>query len=131
MSHPELGSHTCVVRTADGEILTSDERGVRPPLLWLRADPSMLQGAAVSDKVIGKAAALLFCYGGARSIYAGMMSEAARDFLDAQGVAYEYERLVPAILNRAGMDLCPMERRALGIEDPGEAFQVFNALVKH
>jgi hypothetical protein len=117
------------VRTAGGELLVSDAHGIRPPLQWLREDPSLLRGAEVSDKVVGKAAALLFCYGGVRSIWAETMSEAAAEFLGAAGVAYQYDILVPAILNREGTGLCPMEQKALAVDDPAQAFRIFDALI--
>jgi len=129
MNHLELGNHTCVVRTSTGELLRSDERGIRPPLQWLREDPSLLRGAEVSDKVIGKAAALLFRYGGVKSVWAERMSEAAAAFLAAQGIVYAYDELVPAILNREGTGLCPMEQRALALDDPAAAFEMFGALI--
>ena len=130
MTHPELNEHTCVVRTATGELLVSNERGIRPPLLWLRENPDMLRGAQVADKVIGKAAALLFAHGGVRSIWAEKMSETARNFLQAAGIVFDYDELVPAILNRDGTGLCPMEQRALGIDKPDEAFALFDELVR-
>jgi len=130
MKHIELNGHTCVVRTADGELLTSDEHGILPTLRWLRGNPELLRGAQVADKVIGKAAALLFAYGGVRSVWAARMSEAARDFLRAAGIDFGCDELVPAILNRDGTGLCPMEQRAMGIEEPGAAFRVFDGLVR-
>jgi len=130
MNHPELGNHTCVVRTASGELLVSGEHGIRPPLLWLRENPDILRGAEVADKVIGKAAALLFAHGGARSVWAARMSEAARDFLRAAGIAFAYDELVPAILNRDGTGLCPMEQRAMEMDEPGAAFALFDALIR-
>jgi len=130
MNHPELGNHTCVARTADGALLVSDEHGIRPPLLWLRENPDILRGAEVADKVIGKAAALLFAHGGARSVWATRMSEAARDFLRATDIEFSYDELVPAILNRDGTDLCPMEQRAMGIAEPGAAFALFDGLIR-
>ena len=129
MNHPALDGHTCAIRTIGGEILTSDAKGIRPPLQWLREDPAILRGAEVSDKVIGKAAALLFCHGGVRSIWAETMSEAAAEFLDTAGVAYAYDTLVPAILNREGTGLCPMEQKALGLDDPAAAFAVFDQII--
>jgi len=126
----ELSNHTCVIRTANGELLTSNEHGIRPPLLWLREDPDILRGAEVADKVIGKAAALLFAHGGVRSVWATRMSEAARDFLRAAGIAFDYDELVPAILNRDGTGLCPMEQRAMGIDDPAQAFALFDELIR-
>jgi iron complex outermembrane receptor protein/vitamin B12 transporter len=125
----ELNGHTCVARTAAGEILTSDEHGILPPLRWLREDPALLRGADVADRVIGKAAALLFAHGGVHSLWAARMSEAARDFLRTAGIDFAYEKLVPAILNRDGTGLCPMEQRALGMEEPGEAFRVFDGVI--
>ena len=130
MNHPELNGHTCVVRTAAGTLLASGEHGILPPLRWLREDPALLRGADVADKVIGKAAALLFAYGNVRSLWAARMSEAARDYLRAAAILFEYDELVPAILNRGGTDLCPMEQRALGMDNPGEAFALFDGLVK-
>ena len=130
MNQLDLKKHTCVVRTADGVLLTSDEHGILPPLRWLREDPGLLRGADVADRVIGKAAALLFACGGVRSIWATRISEAARDFLRATGIAFEYGELVPAILNRDGTGLCPMEQRAMGMEEPEEAFRVFGGMVR-
>jgi len=130
MKHPPLDNHTCVVRTAAGELLVSDEHGIRPPLRWLREDPGILRGAYAADRVIGKAAALLFAHGGVRSLWAARMSEAARDFLQTTGIVFDYGELVPAILNRDGTGLCPMEQRAMGIDDPGEAFELFDGLAR-
>jgi len=129
MTYPSLGNHTCVLRTADGTLLTSDAHGILPPLRWLREDPGLLRGADVADRVIGKAAALLFAHGGVRSIWAARMSEAARDFLQTTGIVFDCGELVPAILNRDGTGLCPMEQRAMGIDEPGEAFKVFDGLI--
>jgi len=89
----------------------------------------ILKDAVVSDKVIGKAAALLFAYGGVRSIWAQRMSEAAIAFLTNAGIAFDYAERVEVILNRDGSDICPMERRALGIDSPAEAFRVFNEVI--
>ena len=118
-----------MIRTAGGELLTSDEHGIRPPLLWLREKPEILRGADVADKVIGKAAALLFAYGGVRSVWAARMSEAARDFLQAAGIIIDYDELVPAILNRDGTGLCPMEQKVIGIDEPEEAFRMFDGMI--
>jgi len=129
MNQLDLNGYTCVVRTAGGELLASDEHGILPPLRWLRENPDLLRGADAADKVIGKAAALLFAHGGVRSLWAARMSEAARDFLRAAGIEFGYGELVPAILNRDGTGLCPMEQRAMGIAEPREAFALFDGLI--
>ena len=129
MNHPKLNGHSCVVHTATGNTLTSDERGIRPPLLWLRENPAQLRGAAVADKIIGKAAALLFVYGGVHSIWAECMSDAAINFLRSTGIDFEYAARTEAILMRDGSDICPMERRAAEIHDPAAAFKLFNEVI--
>jgi len=129
VKHPQLNGHSCVVRTATREVFTSDERGIRPPLLWLRENPAVLKDAAVSDKIIGRAAALLFAHGGVCSIWAECMSDAAIDFLSGTAIIFEYATRVEAILMRDGSDICPMERRAADIDDPAAAFRVFDEVI--
>ena len=124
-----LQNHTCAVRTAQGELFTSDDRGIRPALQWLRGDRDMLRGAKVADKVVGKAAALLFAFGGVKYLWAECMSDAAIAFLEQSGIAFEYERRTERIMNRDGTGLCPMESRAMPIDDPAEAFAVFDGII--
>jgi len=124
-----LQNHTCAVRTAQGDILTSDERGIRPALQWLREDRDILHDAEVADKVVGKAAALLFAFGGVRYLWAECMSDAAIAFLEQSSVSFEYERRTERIINRDGTGLCPMESRAMPIDDPAEAFALFDGMI--
>ena len=124
-----LKNHTCVARTSSGEVLSSSARGILPPLTWLRKDPALLHGAEVADKIVGKAAALLFAYGGVKYIWAECISEAAIAYLEGVGIAFEYAERVERIMNRDGTGICPMEQRALGIEEPEEAFRVYDWLI--
>jgi len=124
-----LGEHTCVAKAASGEILTSDARGILPPLNWLRKNPGLLRGAEAADKVVGKAAALLFAFGGVKYIWAECMSGAAIAYLESAGIPFEYAERVERIMNREGTGMCPMERRALAIDDPAEAFRVFDGMI--
>ena len=124
-----LQNHTCVVRTAQGEIFTSDERGIRPAVQWLRNDRGLLSGAEVADKVVGKAAALLFAFGGVKYIWAECMSDAAIAFLAQSGISFEYAERTEHIINRDRTGFCPMESRALPIDDPAEAFALFDGII--
>jgi len=89
-----------------------------------------LTGASMADKVVGKAVALLVRYAGIVAVYAGMMSESAKKALHGTGIDYSYAKLVPKILNRAGDDLCPMEKLSLAYDDPTEGALALKALVK-
>ena len=124
-----LQNHTCAIRTAAGELLTSDARGILPPLQWLREDPALLRGAEAADRIVGKAAALLFAHGGVKFLWAECISESAIAFLDRAGISYAYAERVERIMNREGAGMCPMEQKALGIDDPAEAFAVFDGML--
>ena len=113
---------SCVVYR-QGKAKTSHLSGVRPLLGWLAEDAQALRGAAVADKVVGRAAALLLVYGGVRAVYAAVISEAALAVLQKAGVAVRYGECVPFIANRDKTDMCPMERRVQDIDDPAAAFE--------
>lgn len=102
----------------DGREHVSDRRGIAPVLELLDTDATFLQGADVADKVVGKAAALLFVRGGVHSVYAKTISEKAAAVLWANGIAFACEETVPHIVNRAGDGMCPMERCVWEIDDP-------------
>ncbi|MBE5040487.1 DUF1893 domain-containing protein [Ructibacterium gallinarum] len=121
-------SCTCVVKKED-VLKTSRERGIQPVLQWLEEDTDALKNGVVCDKVVGKAAALLFVYGGIRKIHAGVISSPAWSVLKEHGIFCTYDKMVSRIWNRDHTGLCPMESRALDMEDPDEAYRVFRKLV--
>jgi hypothetical protein len=80
-----------------------------------------LRGAALADRVVGRAVALLACHMGLVRIYGEIMSDAAVSVLGARSVPVVYSLRVTQIHNRAGTGLCPLERLTLDIEGPGDA----------
>lgn len=50
--------------------------------------------------------------------------------LDNRGIGCIAEELVEEIMNRAGTDLCPFEKRIIDIDDPEEGYQILNKVVK-
>ncbi|MDR1927291.1 MAG: DUF1893 domain-containing protein [Oscillospiraceae bacterium] len=124
------GSHRCVLCDASGKLHSSGEHGIRPPLRWLRENPTLLSGAAVADRVIGLAAAQLFVYGGVAALWAETVSSPALAFLREQGVFVAYRDLVPNILAKDGTALCPMERRALALQEPAKALECFSTIIQ-
>lgn len=119
------GSNVSLVVEKDGSFFKSEERGIKPLVDILRTNPGLLCGAAVADKVIGKAAAMLMVCGGVACAYADVISEPALAFFEAQGVAVEYSSLVQNIINRTGDGICPMEEKALPLSTPEEALSTF------
>ena len=99
-----------VVRNAQGEVTTYNQKGVRDLVWLLDCEPERLHGAAVADKVIGKAAAGLVVNGAVRSLYADVMSRAALPLLDEAGIEYTYGQLVERIVIPEGDQRCPLEQ---------------------
>ncbi len=95
--------------------------GIRAALLLHDQHPELLQNAVVIDRVIGRAAAMIFSHGGASAIYGSVMSQAAQVELLQKGVETRANHLVDAIINRRGDGLCPMEKAILGIIEPEQA----------
>lgn len=103
-------------------IFTSEAPGVRGLVDALKECRSSLVGAAVADKVVGKAAALLCAYAEFSRVYACVMSELGSSVLKRFSIPFEHESLVPNILNRYGSGMCPFERLVLNIDSPKEAY---------
>ena len=112
----ESGGHTLAL-VREEKALSSDLRGVAG-LVELIGAGKDLAGFSAADRVVGKAAALLFALAGVEEVYAGVMSRPAALFLKEAGVRFAYGVLVEGIINRAGDGPCPMERAVLGISDP-------------
>lgn len=113
------GGYTCVICRKNITYRTA-ERGVRPLLNWL-ANGTDLSGGCAADKVVGKAAAMLYCLLKVKAVYAGVLSKPALEVLDCYGVSVEYNKLVDAIENRTKTGLCPMEQATLHLTDPADA----------
>lgn len=119
------GNITCVLKKGD-EVITSERTGISPMLTWI-SEGRDLRGFSAADRVVGKAAAMLFVKAGIVSVYAGVMSIPGRDYLEAHGIHALYSELTEKIINRKGDGLCPMESAVLHISDAEEGY---TALVK-
>ncbi len=116
------GAYSCVLYR-DGVTHISAKRGVSPLVDWIRQGVD-LSGFSAADKVVGKAAALLFVLAGVKEVYAQVMSEKALGSLVQHGVQAVYDQLVPSIINREGTGPCPMEHAVAQIDDPAQALIV-------
>lgn len=111
----------CTYAIAKGEKLFSGkERGIRP-LLELIGSGEDVRGAVAADKIVGKAAALLYAYMSIQELYAGVLSESGLAVLREYGIAVQFGALAERIINRAGTGICPMEETVENIADPAAA----------
>ncbi|MBO2522307.1 MAG: DUF1893 domain-containing protein [Bacteroidetes bacterium] len=123
-----LSSASTIAVVSDGEVFTSQERGVKPLLFLLKEKKGFLKGASVADKVIGKAAALLMVLGEIKEVHTLIISEPAVKVFEKHNIPCFYDKKVTRIVNRTGDGLCPMETLCLDVENPQEAFDRITSL---
>lgn len=112
-------NYTCVL-VRGGQVYSSRERGILPLVRWVDAGTD-LRGYAAADKVVGKAAALLYVCLGVGYVFADVLSESGQRILREYGIENECNTLSTGIVNRAGTGLCPMEETVQEISSPKEA----------
>ncbi len=106
----------------NGDCVTSMQKGIAPMMEILEQKPDFLVGAAVADKVIGKAAAFLFIKADVKAVYAEVISQYALDILQKTNIVVAYQKAVPYIINRKKDGMCPMEETVLSMQDAEKAF---------
>ncbi len=116
------GNYTCVLCRGE-KILTSTLRGVRPLVEWYELNGENHAGWAAADRVVGRGAAFLYVLLGMKAVYAHVISRAALEVLQAQGIWVEYQTVTEHIVNRKGDGLCPFEAAVLEITDPFDAYR--------
>lgn len=117
----ERGGYSCVLCKSN-TIYTSTKTGVAPLIGWIDGGFDLIGFSAV-DKIIGKAAAMLFTLTGVKEVYAPVMSESGLNFLSMHGISAKYGKLVKMIFNRQGTGSCPLEAAVVNIDDPAEALK--------
>lgn len=114
----------------EDEIITSDMKGIGFVSRLCNEGKDLSKGA-VADKIVGKAAALLFVLLGVKAVFAETLSLGARAVLEEYGIEYGYDILANAIVNRKGDGLCPMENAVKDINNPKEALAAVNKTLEN
>lgn len=110
------------------QMIILDGKGIKP-LLELMKKQIALSEYSVADKIVGKAAALLFIKMKVSSVYGSVMSEKARDIFLHYNIPFFYKTLTKEIINRRGDDICPMEKAVENVNDPEKAYAILTDTV--
>jgi len=129
--HQLLEKGLSLVIAKDGSILFETEQsGVSGFLLAIeKFGKEKLRGTSVADRIVGRAAALLCVYCGVKAVYAIVLSDGGKRVLEENGVIFEFENLVPSILNRQKTGTCPFEKIVSTVSDGEEAFKRLKSCV--
>ena len=112
-----------LVMVKGGQVLfNSRESGVAPFFQAVRSMGKSLHNAAVADRIVGSAVAMLCLHARITSVYAGIASQGALDMLKEQGVTVSSKNTVPYISNYDCTDLCPFEKMARNSRNPAQLF---------
>ena len=117
---------TLMVVQNDSMVYSSRDEGLLPLIDAIESGKGYLRNALVFDKVVGRAAALLFCHGKSRHVFADLMSVRALEIFDIYGIKYVYDLLVPHILNVDSTDLCPFEKLVEDVSDPEVGYRLIS-----
>ncbi len=112
---------TCVLSRGGEIVFSAKEHGIKP-LMYIIDNNIDVKGCDAADKIVGKAAALLYVHIGVGFVYAQVMSKSALELLRQHGIKAECETLTDRIINRLGTDICPMEKTVSEISDPFIAY---------
>lgn len=115
-------NHARLAIIKDKNITTSSERGIKA-LLDLLDSKIDFSGSFAADKVVGKAAAMIYVLLRIKELYAAVISEGAKNIIENNEIRLEYDEVVPYIVNRAGDGMCPMEMAVGDETEPKKAVQ--------
>lgn len=117
------GAYTCIAQCGK-QFYVAKEHGILPLIQWIQGDEVELSGAVIYDRIVGKAAAMLFRYAKIKELHTFTISALAKQVLEEGGVPCFYEQEVPYVINRKGDGMCPMEQSVLEIEDVEEGYRI-------
>ena len=118
-----------LVLVLNESIYKSSEKGIKPLLQLLNSGKNYLNYSA-ADKIVGKAAAMLYKLLNVNDIYGEVMSIRAINFLEQNNINFKYKIKTKEIINRKGTGICPMEETVLNIENPTEAKKLLEDKLK-
>ncbi len=120
-----------LVIVKDGKVIFETEKsGIQGFLEAIEKFNEILAGSSVADKIIGRAAALLCAYSKVMEAFASVLSFDGKKILEENKIYYEFEDLVPRILDKDRRESCPFERFSKSINNPREAYTKLKKLAE-
>lgn len=95
-------------------VFESQKNGVAGLLDFIAQNIKKFPDLIIFDTKVGRAAALLCAYLGAKEVYSLVGSELAAETLNDFQIKFYFYKTVPNILNKDETDLCPLEKKSLG-----------------
>ena len=120
---------TIIIYKDNAVIFTSDYKGVRPMMEYMKAYGPSQEPLTVVDRIMGRGAVMLAALINAKTIKTPIISETALELAKVHGLTVEADKVVPYIINREGNGRCPIETSVLEIEDVQEGYEAIKAAI--
>ncbi len=108
-------------------VFESGSHGISGVLEAVRESGKELVGASAADRVVGKAVALLCVYAHVREVFACILSRAARDVLQRNGILVHWDSLVDRVSDSETDGMCRYEKLVAEINDPTGGYRKLSA----
>ncbi|MEM5829778.1 MAG: DUF1893 domain-containing protein [Candidatus Aenigmatarchaeota archaeon] len=112
-----------VISNSGKIIFESKSEGISDFLYAIEKYGEELKGSSIADSVVGKAVAMLCRYAKVSAVFASTISERGVEALKKGKIYFEFEKMVPTIMNKRKDDVCPFEKLVAGLEDEVECYQ--------
>jgi len=110
-----------IVIVKDGKVIfTSENKGIKPVCEAFNELKDELKGSSAADKVVGKAAAMIYKHADIKELSTKLISQNAVDILKNTSIVFEYQKLVSYIKNREQSGMCPIETLSLDVNNIDE-----------
>ena len=109
----------------NGEVLFETEsHGISDLVKAVNKLGDGIKGSSVADRIVGRAAALLFVFSGVKAVFAVTASDGGFEVLAKNKVLCFYEKRVTHVLNFEKTDACPFEKLVAKLSKPEEAYKI-------
>jgi len=126
------GRNLALAIVKGGKILfESYSSGISGLLQAVERHKEELYGSSVADRVVGRAAALLLACSQVKEVYAFTLGNEGLKVLKENNIPFEYDGLVPKILDGDRKDICPFERFSSTIRSLDEAYERLKAFAEN
>jgi len=106
----------------NNKVIFKSREQMLAPLVQAIQDTDMTEATAY-DKIVGRAASLLFIHAKVKEVFAVVASKPALELLTKNQIPATPQIITENIMNQAGIDLCPMEKLSQG-KTPEEFYKL-------
>lgn len=109
----------------NGKVLFETEsHGIGALLKAINTLGDNVKGSSVADRIVGRAAALIFVFSGVRAVFAVLASDGGFEVLAENNIFCVYKKRVANVLNFEKTDVCPFEKLVAKLSNPEKAYEV-------